>query len=246
MKLATLKDGTRDGKLVVVSRDLTRFTDASFLTPTLQAALDDWRRIAPHLAALAQSLEVGAVPSARFHEHDAHSPLPRAYQHIGCGDVFSGPRDPLGVASGEGASVSATVAGMIGDIARGASGNDARDGIVLVMLAAIAPEVSQAAFSPAAVTPDELGEGWGGRLAQPLHVSVNGKPVALQSGAGDLASAVSSAAKARPLHAGAIVAAEAGSDAQALRAGDTVRIEAKDAAGHSIFGAIEQLVSVNP
>ncbi|TIW30320.1 MAG: 2-keto-4-pentenoate hydratase, partial [Mesorhizobium sp.] len=38
MKLATLKDGTRDGKLVVVSRDLTRFTDASFLVPTLQAA----------------------------------------------------------------------------------------------------------------------------------------------------------------------------------------------------------------
>ena len=48
MKLATLKDGTRDGKLVVVSRDLTRFTDASFLVRTLQAALDDWQ---PHRAA---------------------------------------------------------------------------------------------------------------------------------------------------------------------------------------------------
>src|SRR5947208_11192168 len=80
MKLATLKNGTRDGKLVVVSRDLTRFTDASFLVPTLQAALDDWRRITPHLAAMAESLETNAVPSARFHEHDAHSPLPRAYQ----------------------------------------------------------------------------------------------------------------------------------------------------------------------
>ncbi|TGR38197.1 2-keto-4-pentenoate hydratase, partial [Mesorhizobium sp. M8A.F.Ca.ET.198.01.1.1] len=80
MKLATLRNGTRDGKLVVVSRDLTRFTDASFLVPTLQAALDDWRRIAPHLAAMAESLETNAVPSARFHEHDAHSPLPRAYQ----------------------------------------------------------------------------------------------------------------------------------------------------------------------
>lgn len=80
MKLATLKNGTRDGKLVVVSRDLTRLTDASFLAPTLQAALDDWRRIAPHLAALAESLEHGSVPSERFHEHDAHSPLPRAYQ----------------------------------------------------------------------------------------------------------------------------------------------------------------------
>ncbi|MFE0015674.1 fumarylacetoacetate hydrolase family protein [Mesorhizobium sp. NPDC059054] len=80
MKLATLKNGTRDGKLVVVSRDLTRLTDASFLAPTLQAALDDWRRIAPHLAALAESLEHGSVPTERFHEHDAHSPLPRAYQ----------------------------------------------------------------------------------------------------------------------------------------------------------------------
>ena len=80
MKLATLKNGTRDGRLVVVSRDLTRYTDASFLAPTLQAALDDWQRLLPHLAALAESLDHGAVPSARFHEHDAHSPLPRAYQ----------------------------------------------------------------------------------------------------------------------------------------------------------------------
>ncbi len=80
MKLATLKNGRRDGRLVVVSRDLTRCTDASYLVPTLQAALDDWRRIAPHLEALAEGLELGSVPSERFHEHDAMSPLPRAYQ----------------------------------------------------------------------------------------------------------------------------------------------------------------------
>lgn len=80
MKLATLKDGTRDGKLAVVSRDLTRCTDASFLARTMQAALDDWQRLAPHLATLSESLDHGSVPSQRFHEHDAHSPLPRAYQ----------------------------------------------------------------------------------------------------------------------------------------------------------------------
>lgn len=80
MKLATLKDGSRDGRLAVVSRDLTRYSDASYLAHTLQAALDDWARIAPHLATLSESLESGAVPSARFHEHEAHSPLPRAYQ----------------------------------------------------------------------------------------------------------------------------------------------------------------------
>jgi fumarylacetoacetate (FAA) hydrolase len=80
MKLATLNDGSRDGQLVVVSRDLTRYTDASFLVPTLQAALDNWGRVAPHLVAMAESIETGAVPTLRFHEHDAHSPLPRAYQ----------------------------------------------------------------------------------------------------------------------------------------------------------------------
>jgi fumarylacetoacetate (FAA) hydrolase len=80
MKLATLKNGTRDGRLVIVSRDLTRYTDASFLAPTMQAALDDWQRLAPHLAALAESLDHGSVPAARFHENDAHSPLPRAFQ----------------------------------------------------------------------------------------------------------------------------------------------------------------------
>jgi fumarylacetoacetate (FAA) hydrolase len=82
VKLATLRNGRRDGRLVVVSRDLTRYTDASFLVPTLQAALDDWARIAPHLEALAESLEHGSVPSDRFHEHDALSPLPRAYQWL--------------------------------------------------------------------------------------------------------------------------------------------------------------------
>jgi fumarylacetoacetate (FAA) hydrolase len=84
MKLATLKNGTRDGRLVIVSRDLTRYTDASFLAPTMQAALDDWQRLAPHLAALAESLDHGSVPAARFHENDAHSPLPRAFQWADC------------------------------------------------------------------------------------------------------------------------------------------------------------------
>ncbi len=237
MKLATLKDGSRDGKLVVVSRDLTRCTDASFLSPTLQAALDDWRRIAPHLAALAQSLEVGAVPSVRFHEHDAHSPLPRAYQHIGCGDVFEGPRDPIGVSTGEGAHVSATVAVLTGDVARGAGVNDAHDGIVLAVLAAIVSDGSgrqvwRSAFSPVAVTPDELGDNWSGKIAHALHVSISGRPAAAQTADGDLAAAVSVAAKSRPLCAGAIVAANEGLPSHALKSGDTIRIEAKDGTGH--------------
>ncbi|KQY34332.1 2-keto-4-pentenoate hydratase [Caulobacter sp. Root1455] len=81
MKLASLKGG-RDGRLVVVSNDLAWFTDAGTIAPTLQAALDDWERCEPMLRALAESLEHGGVPQERFHEHEAASPLPRAYQWI--------------------------------------------------------------------------------------------------------------------------------------------------------------------
>ena len=79
MKLASLKSG-RDGKLVVVSNDLTRYTDAGRIAPTLQAALDDWEAARFGLKELAQGLETGSVPVERFHERECASPLPRAYQ----------------------------------------------------------------------------------------------------------------------------------------------------------------------
>jgi fumarylacetoacetate (FAA) hydrolase len=79
MKLASMKGG-RDGRLVVVSNDIAWCTDAGAIAPTLQAALDDWARCEPELRALADSLEHGAIPRERFHERDAASPLPRAYQ----------------------------------------------------------------------------------------------------------------------------------------------------------------------
>jgi len=79
MKLASLKGG-RDGRLVVVSNDLAWYSPADRIALTLQAALDDWDRCEPELRGLAESLEHGSVPKARFHEHDAASPLPRAYQ----------------------------------------------------------------------------------------------------------------------------------------------------------------------
>ena len=80
MKLATLKDSTRDGKLVVVSRDLTRCSEVGHIARTLQAALDDWAHAGPRLARVAEGIETGSQPTIRFHEHDALSPLPRAYQ----------------------------------------------------------------------------------------------------------------------------------------------------------------------
>ena len=332
MKLASLKNGTRDGRLVVVSKDLTRYTDASFLVPNLQAALDDWRRIAPHLEALAESLDHGSVPSERFHEHDAHSPLPRAYQwadgsayvnHVelvrkargaelpesfwtdplmyqGGSDSFLGPRDPIVMADDAwGIDMEGEIAVIVDDVPVGASVDVARDAIRLVMLVndvslrrLIPDELAKgfgffhgkpsSAFSPVAVTPEELGEAWdGGRLHLPLCVDLNGKPFG-RANAGidmtfDFPTLIAHAAKTRPLAAGTIVGsgtvsnkldggpgktiAEGGvgysclaelrivetlengkATSNFMRFGDTVRIEMKDKDGHSIFGAIEQVV----
>ncbi len=81
MKLASLKGG-RDGHLVVVSRDLTRYAVAEPVARTLQQALDDWTRAEPRLRELADSLERGAVQAERFRERETASPLPRAYQWV--------------------------------------------------------------------------------------------------------------------------------------------------------------------
>lgn len=82
MKLATKRNGTRDGSLVVVKRDLSAITDASAIAPTLQAALDDWSRAEPKLEALAEQLEAGAVASEPYDATKLHSPLPRAYEWV--------------------------------------------------------------------------------------------------------------------------------------------------------------------
>jgi len=335
MKLATLKNGRRDGRLVVVSRDLTRCTDASFLVPTLQAALDDWTRIAPHLEALAESLELGAVPSERFHEHDAMSPLPRAYQwadgsayvnHVelvrkargaempetfwtdplmyqGGSDSFLGPREPIVMGDEAwGIDMEGEVAVVVDDVRAGASVDEARAAIRLVMLVndvslrgLIPAELAKgfgffqskpsSAFSPVAITPDELGDAWdGGKVSLPLMVDYNGKPFGRADAGTDMTfdfpTLVAHAARTRPLCAGTIIGsgtvsnkldggpgkpvAEGGVGYSCIaeirtietiehgapktpfmRFGDTVRIEMKDAAGHSIFGAIEQTVTKN-
>ena len=85
MKLATLKDGTRDGVLVVVSGDLTRAMPVGDTARTLQAALDDWDRVAPKLAELYAVLDGGegrTRDAITFDVKLAHSPLPRAYQWV--------------------------------------------------------------------------------------------------------------------------------------------------------------------
>lgn len=79
MKLGSLKSG-RDGRLVVVSRDLAWCADAAHIAPTLQSALDDWEAVAPRLELLATDLAHEAIPMMRFHERQAAAPLPRAFQ----------------------------------------------------------------------------------------------------------------------------------------------------------------------
>ena len=333
MKLATLKNGSRDGRLVVVSRDLTKCTDAARIAPTLQAALDDWETAAPRLAALAEQVELGSVPTFRFHEHTCESPLPRAYQwadgsayinHVelvrkargaevpesfyddplmyqGGSDAFLGPRDaiPLGDPAW-GCDMEGEISVITDDVPAGVSEADAAGHIKLIMLCndvslrgLIPPELAKgfgffqskppSAFSPVAVTPEELGNAWRDSLVHmPLRVDYNGQPFGRAEAGVDatfsLARLVAHAAKTRPLGAGTVIGSGTVSNKDAdggagkpvsegglgysciaeirmiekiasgefktpfMKAGDTVRLEMLDDAGHSMFGAIEQVV----
>ena len=78
MKLASLKHG-RDGRLVVVSRDLSRAADAAAVAPTLQAALDDWAAAEPRLIEIAGALEAGRIAHMPFDQMKCASPLPRSF-----------------------------------------------------------------------------------------------------------------------------------------------------------------------
>jgi fumarylacetoacetate (FAA) hydrolase len=83
MKLASLKEGGRDGTLIVVSRDLARAVRAGSVSPTLQSALEDWSNAAPRLNALAQALEAGDAAGAFELDVAAlAAPLPRAYEFV--------------------------------------------------------------------------------------------------------------------------------------------------------------------
>jgi len=82
MKLATLRDGSRDGRLVVVRRDNAVYAPADSIAPNLQAALDDWDRTEPLLRRLAADLEAGKVDSLPVEPEKFHAPLPRAYEWV--------------------------------------------------------------------------------------------------------------------------------------------------------------------
>jgi fumarylacetoacetate (FAA) hydrolase len=323
MKLATLKDGTRNGTLIVVSRDLRHAQKADDIAPTLQAALDDWDYLSPQLTDRYDGLN--RSPGNRAFEFDPKqcaSPLPRAYQwadgsayvshaellrkargadmpksfrsdplmYQGGSDTFLGPCDDILVESEDwGIDLEGELAVITGDVPMGVSTKKAGECIRLLLLAndvslreLVQPELAKgfgffhskpsSAFSPVALTPDELGAAWdGGKLSLPLLVQVNGEELGRPNAGVDMTfefpRLIAHAAKTRALAAGTIVGSGTVSNADRsagsaciaekraietlaegkpatpfLKFGDRVRIEMLDAEGMSLFGAIDQQV----
>lgn len=257
MKLASLKDG-RDGRLVVVSTDLTRYLPAGDVAPTMQAALDDWETVRPALEDLRKALDAGGGET--FDQADCASPLPRAYQWVdgsayvnhvelvrkargaempasfwtdplmyqGGSDSFLGPRDDIQMADESwGIDLEGEVAVITDDVPMGVSVADAANHIKLIMLVndvslrgLIPGELGKgfgffqskpsSAFSPVAVTPDELGASWAdAKVHLPLLSALNdepfGKPDAGVDMTFDFSQLIAHAAKSRPLVAGTII-----------------------------------------
>ena len=324
MKLATLKDGTRNGTLIVVSRDLKHAQKADDIAPTLQAALDDWDYISPQLTDRYDALN--RSPGNRAFEFDPKqcaAPLPRAYQwadgsayvshaellrkargtdmpksfrsdplmYQGGSDTFLGPCDDILVESEDwGIDLEGELAVITADVPMGIPAKKAGECIRLLLLAndvslreLVQPELAKgfgffhskpsSAFSPVALTPDELGAAWdGGKLSLPLLVQVNGEVLGRPNAGVDMTfefpRLIAHAAKTRALAAGTIVGSGTVSNADRsagsaciaekraietlaegkpatpyLKFGDRVRIEMLDAEGISLFGAIDQQVA---
>lgn len=322
MKLASLKHG-RDGMLVVVSRDLSRYVAVPQIAHALQEVMDDWHHTAPRLMRVYDMMNEGMVPGEKpFDPRECASPLPRAYQwadgsayvtHVelvrkargaemppsfwtdplmyqGGSDSFIGPCDPI-VADDEawGIDFEGEVAIITDDVPMGCAASDAEKHVKLLMLVndvslrnLIPAELAKnfgffqskpaSAFSPVAVTPDELGQAWSGaKVHLPLTVTYNGAgfghPDAGEDMTFSFGQLIAHAAKTRALCAGTIVGSgtvsnksgNVGSACLAekrtletieqgaaktpfMKFGDTIRIEMFDSAGHSIFGAIDQTV----
>ncbi|KQT83805.1 hypothetical protein [Aurantimonas sp. Leaf443] len=249
MKLASLRHG-RDGRLVVVSHDLTRATDAFLVAPTLQGALDRWSEAGPRLGDLATALELDTVPSFRFHEHDCAGPLPRSYLRLlvdaetdarevrpAAADLCLGARDAAEVERGAGSGLPG-LAVVTGDVPMDASRAAATEAIRLMMLSSGTAGEGPGRFSPVAVTPDEFDAAFAdGRLDLPLLRSLDNHAFEpLGSPPFDIAGLLAAAAAARPLRTGTIVEMRLSASGE----GRSLRLEMRDARGRSIFGAIEQ------
>ena len=323
MKLATYKDGSRDGQLVVVSRDLSTAHYATGIASKLQQVLDDWNFMSPQLQDLYETLNNGKSRHAfPFEAERCMAPLPRAYQwadgsafinHVelvrkarnaempdtfytdplmyqGGSDDFIGPRDDVVVASEDfGIDFEAEIAVITADVGMGTNAEQAIDGVRLVMLAndvslrnLIPAELAKGfgffqskpatAFSPVAVTVDELGDAWqGGRLHMTLQSTWNGRKVGMCEAGPEMTfhfgQLIAHICKTRNVRAGSVIGSGTVSNkdwahgysciaekraietieggkpvTEFMKFGDTIRIEAKAKDGQSVFGAIEQRV----
>jgi fumarylacetoacetate (FAA) hydrolase len=261
MKLATYKDGSRNGQLVVVSRDLASAHYATGIADTLQQVLDDWNFMSPQLEDLYQTLNSGKSRHAfPFDPKNCMAPLPRAYQwadgsaylnHVelvraarnsevpesfysdplmyqGGSDDFLGPCDKVVcVDEAHGIDFEAEIAVITGDVPMQATPDEALEGVRLLMLAndvslrnLIPGELGKGfgflqskpatAFSPVAVTPDELGDAWqGGRVHLTLQSTWNGRKVGLCDAGPEMTFSfgqlIAHICKTRNVRAGAIV-----------------------------------------
>ncbi|MFS2033352.1 fumarylacetoacetate hydrolase family protein [Polaromonas sp. CT11-55] len=323
MKLATYKDSSRDGQLVVVSRDLSTAHYATGIAGKLQQVLDDWNFMSPQLQDLYETLNNGKARHAfPFEPSRCMAPLPRAYQwadgsayinHVelvrkarnaevpesfysdplmyqGGSDDFLGPCDDVVVASEDfGIDFEAEVAVITGDVPMGATPAQALEGVRLLMLAndvslrnLIPNELAKGfgffqskpatAFSPVAVTPDEVGDAWDkGRLHLTLQSTWNGRKVGMCEAGPEMTfhfgQLIAHICKTRNVRAGSIVGSGTVSNkdwshgysciaekraietiedgkpkTEFMKYGDTIRIEAKGKDGQSVFGAIDQKV----
>jgi len=323
MKLATYKDGSRDGQLLVVSRDLTSAHYATGIAERLQQVLDDWNFLSPQLQDLSDALNQGKARYAfPFDARRCMAPLPRAYQWVdgsaylnhvelmrrarntempasfstdplmyqGGSDDFLGPCDPVVCASEAfGIDFEAELAVITGDVPMGVSPGQALDGIRLLMLAndvslrhLIPSELAKGfgfvqskpatAFSPVAVTLDELGPAWvQGRVHLTLQSTWNGRRVGLCETGPEMSfhfgELIAHMCKTRNVRAGSVVGSgtvsnqdpshgysciaekrtiETIQDGQPatdfMKYGDTIRIDMKGRDGISVCGAIEQEV----
>ena len=293
MKLASLKGG-RDGRLVVVSKDLSRYAPVENW-PTLQTALDNWAKARPRLEAAAAALDAGSGDP--FDQSACSSPLPRAYQwadgsayvnHVelvrkargaempetfwtdplmyqGGSDSFLGPRDAIPMADEAwGIDFEAEITVVTDDVPMGVSADDALNHIQLIMLVndvslrnLIPGELAKgfgffqskpsSAFSPVAVTPDELGDAWrDGKLHLPLLSTLNGtafgKPDAGVDMTFHFGQLIAHAAKSRPLCAGTIIGS--GTISNKLD-GDPGKPIAEGGVGYSCIAEIRTIETIN-
>lgn len=183
MKLATYHDGSRDGQLVVVSRDLRSAHYASGVASRLQQVLDDWDFLAPQLQELYVQLNAGRARHAfALDPQQCRAPLPRAYQCLGsnaygdpsddplqlhqeASDDFLGPCDDIVVPSAAmGIDFEAGLAAITSDVKRGTSAAQALSSVRLVLLSnAVVLRQLEAGGAPGPLAPSAVGAA--GRVA---------------------------------------------------------------------------------